>query len=87
MTTSISPILTVKEAAAYARCCDRLIYRALRRDELRGSQGAGPTQIARGTWRIHRDDLEAWMRGINPERTATKLKRVTPEPRRLRRTA
>lgn len=84
MTSHESPILTVKEAAAYARCCDRLIYRALRRRELKGSQGVGPVQTPRGTWRIHRDDLDAWLRGENPEQHTTKLKRVTREPRRLR---
>ncbi|RRQ26274.1 helix-turn-helix domain-containing protein [Rhodococcus sp. Eu-32] len=78
-----SPWLTVDEARAYARCGKRQMYHALHTGELVGTQRKRP----QGTWRIHRDDLDSWMRGASPERTATKLKRVTPEPRRLRRTA
>lgn len=78
-----SPWLTVDEARAYARCGRQQMYRALHTGELVGTQRKRP----QGTWRIHRDDLEAWLRGNQPESAPIKLKRVTPEPRRLRRTA
>lgn len=72
--------MTVQEAANYARSGRALVYRALHTGELRGMQNTRP----KGTWRIHRDDLDLWLRGSNPEQSATKLKRVTGEPRRLR---
>lgn len=78
-----SPWLTVDEARAYARCGRQQMYRALHTGELVGTQRKRP----QGTWRIHRDALDAWLRGSNPEQSPTKLKRVTPEPRRLRRSA
>ncbi|ORI13470.1 helix-turn-helix domain-containing protein [Rhodococcus sp. 1168] len=87
MTTSISPIFTVKDAAAYARCGTNHLYRALRTGELAATQGGRPAPMRKGTWRIHRDDLEAWIRGQSPDQAPVKLKRVTGEPRRLKRSA
>lgn len=78
-----TPWLTVDEARAYARCGKRQMYHALHTGELVGTQRKRP----QGTWRIHRDDLDAWLRGSRPEPGQTKLPRVTGEPRRLRRTA
>lgn len=54
-----SPIWhTVKTAKAHTGVGTRAILDALRAGELKGSQ-----RVANGKWRIHRDDLDAWMRG------------------------
>lgn len=53
-----SPWRTPKEAADYTRCSVDTLLDALRSQELRGYQsGSG------GRWRIHLDDLDAWVRG------------------------
>lgn len=64
----ISPWITVKEAAAYARRHPQTLYGALReyvqtggKRGLRGAQnGAG-----RG-WRVQRPDVDAWLTGEKP---------------------
>jgi excisionase family DNA binding protein len=53
-----TPWLTALEATHYARRHINTINRALRSGELRGNQTA-----RRGRWLIHRDDLDAWIRG------------------------
>ena len=53
-----TPWLTVPEAAAYAKRHTQTIKNALRDGSLRGSQ----TQ-RNGKWLVHRDDLDAWLRG------------------------
>lgn len=53
-----TPWLKIKEAAAYSRKSKSLISDALRCGELRGNQTK-----ANGTWLVHRDDLDAWIRG------------------------
>jgi hypothetical protein len=53
-----SPWFTVKTAIPYSHRSGGLITRALREGTLRGSQTK-----ANGTWLIHRDDLDAWLRG------------------------
>lgn len=45
-------------AAEYAGCHVDTLLAALRAGELRGSQ-----RKVNGRWRIHRDDLDAWLRG------------------------
>jgi excisionase family DNA binding protein len=60
MTAIDSPYLTTKECAAYTRRTVASIANALRAGELRGAQ---PTR--KGKWLVHRDDLDAWMRGEN----------------------
>lgn len=53
-----SPWFTQEEAAAHARSNYDTVGDALRSGELRGYQaGKG------GKWRIHRDDIDAWIRG------------------------
>lgn len=54
-----SPWLTVAEAAGRARCHRDTVLNALRSEKLRGYQAVAP----KGTWRIHEDDLDAWVRG------------------------
>lgn len=53
-----SPWLTAREAAEYSRRSAGTINKALRDGSLRGSQ-----KVRGGDWRIHRDDLDAWIRG------------------------
>jgi DNA binding domain, excisionase family len=53
-----SPWLTVGEAVDYAKRSKNTLNCALRAGELRGSQ----TKRG-GIWLIHRDDLDAWIRG------------------------
>lgn len=64
-----TPWLTVPEAAAYTRKSNTKISEVLRSGELRGSQ-----TCRGGTWTIHRDDLDAWLRG---ERADAEPARVT----------
>lgn len=49
---------STEQAAEYAGRHRKTILNALVAQELRGSQRA-----AGCTWRIHRDDLDAWLRG------------------------
>ncbi|WP_375482873.1 helix-turn-helix domain-containing protein [uncultured Jatrophihabitans sp.] len=53
-----SPWLVVGEVQAYARAGKREVLAALADGSLRGYQ-ARPN----GRWRIHRDDVDAWLRG------------------------
>lgn len=59
---SDSPWLKVPEAADRARCGVSTVLRALAAEELRGYQGGKG-----GRWRIHVDDLDAWVRGETAE--------------------
>jgi len=69
VTSTQTPWLTQSEAADYARRSVGYINKALRDGSLRGSQ----TKRG-GDWRIHRDDLDAWIRGevatVEPARVA-----------------
>lgn len=68
-TLASSPWKTQAEAAEYAKCGVRTINEALRKGELVGHQSkpGGRTETGRprrgGTWRIHIEDLDAWIRG------------------------
>jgi excisionase family DNA binding protein len=53
-----TPWLTVAEAATYAHRSPHTIWVACRDKTLRGNQPK-----AKGKWLIHRDDLDAWIRG------------------------
>lgn len=63
-------ILTVREAAEHARRNERTIRVALHEYvSTRGKRGLRGTQEAANcTWRIRRDDLNAWMDGEQPKR-------------------
>lgn len=52
--------LTVAEAAARLRCCERTIRRAIESGELRAGRVRGG-RFSRGAWRISPVDLEAWL--------------------------
>jgi excisionase family DNA binding protein len=52
--------LTVAEAAAELHCHERTIRRAIDRGALRAGRVRG-ANAARGSWRIRRDDLDAWL--------------------------
>lgn len=54
-----SPWLVVSEAASYSRNDTAVIYGALASGEL-----VGHRRGKRGQWRIHREDLDAWIRGL-----------------------
>jgi excisionase family DNA binding protein len=54
-----SPWMVVAEVEAYARASKRDVIEALNDGSLRGSQ-----RKAGGKWRVHRDDVDAWLRGI-----------------------
>jgi len=49
---------TTRQAAAYAGCHQQTVAEACRSGELRAGQPFGG---AGGRWRIHRDDLDAWV--------------------------
>ena len=53
-----APWLTVREATARARIGQRELLAALADGSLRGHQNKPG-----GRWRIHRDDVDAWLRG------------------------
>lgn len=55
-----SPWLTAPEAATYSRRHINTINLALRSGELKGQQPSGKRL---GRWLIHRDDIDAWIRG------------------------
>ncbi len=59
MSSPASPWLTVPEAAKYARCGTKRIYDACRTGDLVATQQTAP----HGTWRIHVDDLDNYLRG------------------------
>jgi excisionase family DNA binding protein len=68
MTRSISPVrpdpsvqrwFTAAEAAIYARMSRQVLLRFARDGRLKGEQVSGRN----GTWRFHRDDLDAFLRG------------------------
>ena len=59
-----SPWLTMKQAMAYSGYGRTTLTEALKDEELRGLQRTKPG----GTWRIHIDDLDAWMDGEKPQR-------------------
>ncbi|MGH3439292.1 MAG: helix-turn-helix domain-containing protein [Sciscionella sp.] len=50
--------MTAPEVAAYSRRHVDTVRLALRREELRGNQSD-----VNCNWRIHRDDVDAWVRG------------------------
>lgn len=56
-----SPWLLVPEVMRYARVGNRDVLGALGDGSLRGHQVK-----AGGKWRIHRDDVDAWLRGEQP---------------------
>lgn len=56
------PWLTAPEAAARGRAGLSEVLRALAAEELRGYQ-----RTKGGKWRIHVDDLDAWVRGETAE--------------------
>lgn len=57
--------LTIAEAAARVRCCERTIRRAIDSGALRAGRISGE-RFARGAWRIRVADLERWMFGDAP---------------------
>lgn len=60
-----TPWLTVTQVATYAQRHPKTVLLALRRGGLKGSQGRANTN-----WRIHRDDVDNWIRGGSSDRAA-----------------
>lgn len=78
MSTS-SPWLTIDEAKEYARLGKNQIYTACRTHRLKARQSVAP----QGKWLIHRDDLDAWLRGETSEqpiRRRSSKKKPSPVP-------
>lgn len=65
-----SPWMTVVEAAAHARMSPEDVAEACRLGELRATQ-----RKARGRWRIHVDNLDAWLLGEPQGHEAPRLAR------------
>ncbi|KJF21923.1 DNA-binding protein [Rhodococcus sp. AD45-ID] len=75
MTALETPWMTVKEVAAYSRRSGDAVYIALQSGELKASQSKAP----KGRWNIHRDDVDAWLRGETSTKSSprnSKLKAV-----------
>lgn len=76
-TTFSSPWLTQREAADYARRGVGVINEALRTGQLRGFQSKPGGKGKRGgTWRVHVADLDAWIRGEDPQDAQTPGSRI-----------
>ena len=59
MSGPATPWLTLKEAAAYARCGTRIAYQAIRRGELRHVRVGGRKEIrVKAAW------IDAWLEAI-----------------------
>lgn len=67
-----SPWLVVPEVQAYARASRHEVIDALNDGSLRGYQRAPG-----GKWRVHRDDVDAWLRGDSPAVVAGRFGRVS----------
>lgn len=65
-----SPWMNVAEAAAYARMSPEEIGRACRTGELHGTQRRDG-----GRWRIHVDNVDAWLLGEPQSHQAPRLAR------------
>jgi hypothetical protein len=67
---TLPPVLTVNEAAAHARRSERFVRNALHQyASSRGKHGLrGSQEGANCTWRIRRDDLDAWIDQLAPKR-------------------
>lgn len=66
-----SPWMTTRQVADYAGRHRDTVLLALRRKELKGAQREGR---ANATWRVHRDDVDRWMRGERPARGNPRLR-------------
>lgn len=60
-----SPWMTTRQVAEYANRHRDTVLLALRLGQLKGYQNNGR---ACSTWRVHRDDVDRWMRGEAPAR-------------------
>lgn len=67
---ALPPVLTVREAAGHARRDERTIRNALHEYvSSRGKRGLRGSQAdANCTWRIRRDDLDAWIDSVAPKK-------------------
>lgn len=70
-----SPWMTTQETATYARVHENTVLKALQkcvsssgREGLKGHQ-----RVPNGSWRIHHDDADRWLRGEAPSRGVRRL--------------
>jgi excisionase family DNA binding protein len=70
--TSDAPWLTVRQAASRTQRGKQTILNALACEELRGYRRGD-----RGRWRIHYQDLDAWVRG---EKADVQIRTITRRP-------
>ena len=66
MTAPSSPWMTVPQVQTYSATGKADVLAALADGSLRGYQ-----RRAGGRWRIHRDDVDSWLRGEAPARRAS----------------
>lgn len=61
MTTTLNDRIwfSTDQAAEYAECHPVTVRKALQAGELVGGQ-----RKTKGRWRIHKDDLDTWLRGV-----------------------
>lgn len=64
-----SPWLTTRQAATYAGRNPQTVRDALADGELVGYQRTAPN----GRWRIHIEDIDAWVRGERPARARLRI--------------
>lgn len=65
-----TPWMTVREVQAYSRQGRREVLDALGDGSLRGHQ-----RKPGGKWTVHRDDVDAWLRGDQPEPIRSRIGR------------
>lgn len=65
-----SPWMTVAEVRTYSRQGRREVLDALNDGSLRGHQ-----RKRGGRWTVHRDDVDAWLRGEQPEPIRARIAR------------
>lgn len=72
MSADATPWMTVPEVQAYARSGRREVLEALNDGSLRGHQ-----RKTGGRWRVHRDDVDSWLRGEPPTPISTRGRRAS----------
>ena len=63
-----SPWMTLAEVCSYGRIGRKEVLAALNSDELVGHQTK-----AGGRWRVHREDVDSWLRGTAPRQRSAPI--------------
>ena len=74
---SQSSWMGVNEAAAYMRCHPKTVLKMLANEQAKPGSGLMGHQktVPNGVWRIHRDDVDAWIRGDRSEKSPRQQRR------------